>query len=217
MELKNKDIKDYLDLTDKLEPNVILETVKFIQDTQLLTDKEKKEISIFFKDIEIRPKEFLVLKSLESSKVKVIALYERTDGIIVEFEIYFKNETLKIDYLFSTQEMIKDSRKKRNLTREISVSEFFKQIAPTELMIISTDEKNKITKVRSFRKNMYDKNPTNIRVKGTWMSQVYKDDKTYSENFFTGELFEDNFLNKAKGVPEEELIMKTIEVLIKNR
>ena len=47
MELKNNDIKDYLDLTDKLEPNVILETVKFIQDTQSLTDKEKKEISIF--------------------------------------------------------------------------------------------------------------------------------------------------------------------------
>ena len=183
MELKNNDIKDYLDLTDKLEPNVILETVKFIQDTQSLTDKEKKEISIFFKDIEIRPKEFLVLKSIESSKIKVIALFERIDGIIVEFETYFKNETLKIDYLFSTQEMIKDSRKKRNLIKEMSVSEFFKQIAPTELMIISTDEKNKITKVRSFRENMYDKNLTNIRVEGTRMSQVYKDDRTYFKNF----------------------------------
>ena len=47
MKMIDKDIREYLKLTEKLEPNVILETVKFIESSKLLDKYKKRNFKLF--------------------------------------------------------------------------------------------------------------------------------------------------------------------------
>lgn len=202
MKMIDNDIREYLKLTEKLEPNVILETVKFIESSKLLDKDIRKEISSFFKDAELRADEFIIIKGLENEKIKVIAFLTRRDGIIVNFEISFVNGKIKIDYLFSEKDWIEDSREKTIFG--------IAKGAPNNLVIVSVSRDGKVTKVRNFMKNILRETSVENQVEGTLMSQVYIDNKAYCENFFTGETFDGSFLEK---ISENELIEASLKVL----
>lgn len=208
MNLTDKDIKNYLKLTDDLNVNVMFEIVKNIYKTNFLSSSEKEKIVSFFKNKNLTPKEFIILQSLKNKKVKIMALVE-TYFSMLDFELHFENGNLKSKSLISKKEWILDSRKtKIKGLPNLPSSESF--------IITAFDTEEQVIKVRDFMKNYNQKKYFTEGVKGTLTSEVHINGKIFIEDFFTEELFDGSFLDKAysSGISEEKLFGKCLEILL---